>query len=62
METRGPATGDRLMQTRYCVRREMGECLREGPKLRGDLFIERGAMRWRLDFDCEKCMMSVVKI
>ncbi len=62
MELHDPAPGDELMRSRYCLRRETGECLREGSQLRGDLFIEHGATRWRLGFDCEKCVMTVVKI
>ncbi len=62
MELRGPAPGDELMRSRYCLRRETGECLREQTQLPGDLFIEHGATRWRLGFDCEKCIMTVVKI
>ncbi|MDR2883194.1 MAG: U32 family peptidase [Alistipes sp.] len=61
MELRRPAPGDPLMQTRYCLRREIGECLREGSKLRSDLFMVHGTARWRLDFDCEKCYMTVTK-
>ena len=40
--------------------REIGECLREHPRLRGDLFLEHGAYRYRLAFDCEACEMSLV--
>ncbi|MDE5695056.1 MAG: U32 family peptidase, partial [Alistipes sp.] len=31
-----------VMRSSYCIRREIGECLRERPRLRGDLYIERG--------------------
>jgi putative protease len=62
MEFRPPAAGDPLMRTRYCLRREIGECLREGSALKGDLFLERGATRLRLDFDCNNCEMTIKKI
>jgi putative protease len=62
METRGPATGDTVMRSRYCIRREIGQCLKNGPKIGGDLFLERGTTRWRLEFDCAKCVMEIKKI
>ena len=37
-----------------------GDCLREHPRQRGDLFLEHGAYRYRLAFDCEACEMSLV--
>ncbi len=56
-----PSTADRrVMRSSYCIRREIGECLLEKPRLRGDLYIEHGAFRYRLDFDCKRCEMSLV--
>ncbi len=52
--------GRRVMHSSYCIRREIGECLRERPRLRGDLFLERGAYRYRLEFDCAACEMSLI--
>jgi len=49
-----------VMRSAYCIRREIGECLREHPRLRGDLFLERGALRYRLAFDCERCEMNLI--
>lgn len=51
------ASGDALA---YCIRREIGECLKERPRLKGDLWLERGANRYRLEFDCVRCEMSLV--
>ena len=51
--------GCRVMRTAYCLRRETGECLRENPRLQGDLYIEHGAHRYRLEFDCRRCEMSI---
>ena len=52
--------GHRVMRSAYCIRREIGECLRERPQLRGDLYLEHGAHRYRLEFDCAACEMSLI--
>jgi putative protease len=52
--------GERVMESSYCIRREIGECLKRGSKLRDRLFIEHGRHRYRLDFDCTKCRMSLI--
>ena len=52
--------GHRVMRSAYCIRREIGECLRERPRLRGDLYLEHGAHRYRLEFDCAVCEMSLI--
>jgi putative protease len=66
LELKGAAIGDTVMRTRYCIRREIGqclkECLKEGTKMREDLFLERGRDRWHLAFDCNKCEMKIEKI
>lgn len=49
-----------VMRSAYCIRREIGECLREHPRLRGDLYIERGSQRFRLEFDCRRCEMNLI--
>ncbi|MBR2332884.1 MAG: U32 family peptidase [Rikenellaceae bacterium] len=49
-----------VMTTRYCLRRELGMCLLEKPKYRGALYLERGAWRYRLEFDCRKCEMRLI--
>ena len=59
LELRDSTRGCRVMRTAYCLRREIGECLRENPQLRGDLYIEHGAFRYRLEFDCRRCEMSI---
>lgn len=53
-----------VMNTRYCVRRELGYCLKnkEVKKLKSPLFITTGNNRFRLDFDCAKCQMNVIYI
>ncbi len=52
----------RVLQSSYCIRREIGECLKEGSTLSGDLFIERGGNKYRLDFDCKRCRMDLICI
>lgn len=52
--------GRRVMRSAYCIRREIGECLLEGSRLGGDLFLVRGAKRYRLAFDCARCEMSLI--
>ena len=54
-----PTTRERVMVASYCIRREIGECLREGSKLRGNLYIEHGAAHYRLNFDCKECQMTL---
>ncbi len=49
-----------VMRSAYCIRREIGECLREHPRLKGDLYLERGTRRYRLEFDCARCEMNLI--
>ena len=51
--------GERVIESSYCIRREIGECLKQGSALRDRLYIEHGRHRYRLDFDCAKCRMSL---
>lgn len=56
-----PSTaGSCVMRSAYCLRRELGQCLKEHPTLRGDLYLEHGTFRYRLDFDCVRCEMALV--
>jgi putative protease len=59
LDCRTTTVGECVMQSSYCIRREIGECLREHPSLRGDLYIEHGTSRYKLCFDCERCLMSL---
>jgi len=58
VELRDDFTGIEAMRTRYCIRRELGICLREGGR-GGALYIENNGNRFALGFDCRNCMMSV---
>lgn len=50
-----------VMTTRYCLRRELGKCLRtpEGISLKGPLAICNDALRLQLEFDCRNCQMHI---
>lgn len=52
--------GERVMESSYCIRREIGECLKQGSKLRDRLYLEHGRHRYRLDFDCARCRMNLI--
>ncbi len=54
-------SGRRVMTSAYCLRRELGECLKDEPKLQGPLALKRGAITWLLEFDCTACRMNVIK-
>ncbi len=60
LECAASTVGERVMVSSYCIRREIGECLRGRTTLRGDLYLRHGASRYRLQFDCERCIMSLV--
>ncbi len=51
--------GHRVMISDYCIRREIGECLLKQPTIKGKLYLERGRKRYRLEFDCKRCQMSL---
>lgn len=61
-ETADNFTGLTVMTSRYCLRRELGECLKERHTLGGALFLHHGTDRYRLDFDCANCRMKIVKL
>ncbi len=56
--------GKVVMTSRYCLRREMGRCLKtpQGSSWKEPLTIESHYARYRLDFDCRNCQMKVVYI
>lgn len=54
--------GHTVMRSSYCIRREIGECLKEHPRLQGPLWLERGRHRYRLEFDCARCEMRLVDV
>lgn len=62
LDCRTSTAGEQVVISDYCIRREIGECLKERPRLKGELYLERGTKRYRLDFDCKACQMRVVDL
>lgn len=60
-ETQRPAGKPVVMTTRYCIRRELGACLRDGgaSKLPSPLYLQNKAVRYGLHFDCANCRMEL---
>ena len=54
-------TGQQVMTSAYCLRRELGQCLKQKHTLQGPLRIKRGAITWLLEFDCTLCRMNIIK-
>lgn len=55
--------GDVVMTTRYCLRRELGACLKEkeAGKLPSPLLLTTAAATYRLHFDCAQCRMRLIR-
>ncbi len=53
--------GIRVMTTRYCLRRELGKCLKDNPCPvdKRPLYLRGANFTYRLDFDCSRCQMTV---
>ena len=49
-----------VLRSGYCIRREIGECLKKGSRLQAPLRIERGGRSFLLEFDCQRCEMLVI--
>ncbi len=69
IEVNRPQGETAVMTTRYCVRRELGCCLRDKnvdvrrrARYAGPLTITTGPHNFRLDFDCAHCEMTVTKL
>lgn len=60
LDCRPSTVGEQVIISDYCIRREIGECLLEKPRLKGDLFLVRGTKKYRLCFDCKACQMKVI--
>lgn len=61
-ETPEPQIPEALMECRYCIRYQIGQCLRDNPKaVRGPLWLEgKDNRRYQLRFDCHRCQMKVI--
>lgn len=55
--------GTTVMTTRYCLRRELGACLKtpSANKLPQPLYLTTSANKYQLAFDCKNCQMSLLK-
>ena len=62
LDCRATTAGEEVMVSDYCIRREIGECLLEKPRLKGNLYLVRGTKRYRLCFDCKRCQMRLIDI
>ena len=60
LDCRATTAGEQVVISDYCIRREIGECLKRGSKLHDRLYIEHGRHRYRLDFDCSRCVMCLI--
>ena len=60
LDCRATTMGEQVVISDYCIRREIGECLLEKPRLRGDLYLVRGTKKYRLCFDCKACQMKII--
>ncbi len=56
------APGRSVMTTRFCLRRELGACLRTpgGKKLQPPLSLQAPGLKLGLEFDCENCRMHCI--
>lgn len=63
VEVRQPGGEPVVMTTRYCLRRELGRCIRSGAAP-GSWYLQatEGNLRMRVDFDCARCGMTLHKI
>ena len=60
LDCRTSTSGEQVIISDYCIRREIGECLKEKPRLKGDLYLVRGTKKYHLCFDCKACQMKVI--
>ncbi|MBR5640432.1 MAG: U32 family peptidase [Muribaculaceae bacterium] len=54
--------GQALMTTRYCLRRELGACLKKKgrDKLPSPLFLRNGKTLLKVNCDCSRCEMKII--
>ncbi len=54
----------RVMTTKYCIRRQLGACLkgRNAHALPSPIFLSNESGKYRLDFDCKRCGMNIIKL
>jgi putative protease len=49
-----------LIHSRYCIRRELGICLKQPQTDTQPLYLQRGTLHFPLKFDCKACEMYVL--
>lgn len=62
LDCRTSTADEQVIISDYCIRREIGECLKEKCRLKGDLYLVRGTKKYRLSFDCKACQMRLIDI
>ena len=63
LEETGDYGGKALMTTKYCLRYELGWCLKtkKGANYPNEtLYLHNNGHRFRLEFDCSKCVMRIL--
>ena len=63
VEVEMPSGEVQVMETRYCIRRELGACLKDknAKKLPTELYLKNESGTYRLQFDCQRCGMKIFK-
>lgn len=59
LDLEATTSGSRVMTSSYCIRRETGQCLRGKTEWKEPLYLIRGTRRYRLEFDCARCLMHL---
>lgn len=58
--------GKALMTCKYCLRYELGQCLKHkcnttvAPEYQGTLYLNNNGRRFRLQFNCQQCEMQIM--
>lgn len=52
--------GERVLSSSYCIRREIGQCLKNKHSLDQDLFLVYKDKKYKLEFDCKNCQMNLI--
>lgn len=60
LDLRTDMKGVTVMRTPFCIRRENGMCMKTSGTIAKPLFLLHGRHRYRLEFDCRECMMSII--
>lgn len=60
LDLRTDMNGVTVMRTPFCIRRENGMCMKTSGNIAKPLFLLHGRHRYRLEFDCRECMMSII--